>query len=233
MEETMRPQVLRGRRWARLSRSRLMVYGATVLLGAGVVGYAMSGATAGTGPPGSAGRTGSPAAAGLSTVAGGASAFNAATGTTVQPPQQPPQTDVTLITGDRAELATAPDGQQVVNPVPAAGEHAARGSSGFAEFSWGGDEYLVPDEAAAYLASGVLDPRLFDVSYLAQAKFGSALPVQITYQGTTVPACPACTSPMPPTAWRPARWPARRRCGSAGCWPARRPRPAPGIPSRG
>jgi hypothetical protein len=170
--------MLREVRWR---RSRLMVCAAMVTLAAGLAGYTVSGAAAGTGAP----------AAASSAAAGGAAAFNAATGTTVRAQQQqPPQTQVTLLTGDRAELATAPDGQQTVSPGPAAGSHAAWGSPGFARFTWGGDQYLVPDEAAPYLASGVLDPRLFDVSYLAQAKFGSAVPVQVSYTGSAVPSLP-------------------------------------------
>jgi hypothetical protein len=178
----MRAYRLPGSEWLRRHRSPLMACAATVMLAAGLAGNAISGATAGTGTPG---------AASAAAAVHGADAFNAATGTMSRAQQQPmPQTDVTLITGDRAELATAPDGQQIVSPVPAAGKHAALGSSGFARFTWAGDQYLVPDEAAAYLASGVLDPSLFDVTYLARANFGARLPVQVTYSGRAVPSLP-------------------------------------------
>jgi hypothetical protein len=179
----MRPHVRSGRQWARRHRSRLVACATTLMLAAGLAGYAISGAAAGTGPSGIAAHS--------ATGAGGADAYNAATGTTEQAQQQPPpQTDVTLITGDRAELSTAPDGQQAVNPVPTAGQGGVRGSSGFVRFGWAGDEYLVPDDAVAYLASGVLDPRLFDVSYLARAGFGGQLPVQLSYTGQAVPSLP-------------------------------------------
>jgi hypothetical protein len=103
--------------------------------------------------------------------------------TTTQP-QLPPSTAVALITGDRARLDVTPDGQQSATMVP-----GANGSAEAVGFSWAGDQYLVPDGAVAGLGS-VLDPRLFDVSYLARAKLGGTLPVQISYTGDTVPALP-------------------------------------------
>jgi hypothetical protein len=89
---------------------------------------------------------------------------------------------VTLITGERVRVAGLRGGEQAVTPVPAiAGP--ARGSPGFVHFSFGGDQYMIPYEAVPYLGS-VLDPRLFDVSYLAAVNRGRArLPVTITYRG--------------------------------------------------
>jgi hypothetical protein len=185
----MRPSILPGGQWvrrsrSRLGRSRLAVYGATATLAAGLAGYGLSGAAAGTGTHG--------AAPPPPVMAGGAVSYNAATGSTQRAatPATSAQTDVTLITGDQARLSTAPDGQQIVSPLPSAGPAATHGSSGFVQFTSAGQHYLVPDEAAAYLSAGTLDPRLFDVSYLATAKFGGAVPVRVGYTSRAVPSLP-------------------------------------------
>ncbi|MBO0814642.1 MAG: hypothetical protein J2P30_05760, partial [Actinobacteria bacterium] len=65
--------------------------------------------------------------------------------------------------------------------------------STFMQFTGGGDQYVVPDAAVPYLHS-TLDPRLFDVSYLARAHLGTGstgLPVHITYTS------PAATASLP------------------------------------
>jgi hypothetical protein len=102
---------------------------------------------------------------------------------TSAPPPQPGSATVTLITGDQVRLDTGADGQQdasVVNattdafPAPAV------------QFSWGGDQYLVPGEAVPYLG-GLLDPALFNISYLVRAKLDDGsnptLPVTIEEAG--------------------------------------------------
>jgi hypothetical protein len=160
--------------------TRLTVAGAALAVVAGLTAtaYAMPGHANGAANPGG-GPVASAAGSGL-LPSPGASGSLAAT----SQPQLPPSTVVTLITGDRARLAVAPDGQQSATIVP-----AAQGGTEAVGFSWAGDQYLVPDDAVAGLGS-VLDPRLFDVSYLARAKLGGTLPVQISYTGDTVPALP-------------------------------------------
>ena len=158
--------------------SRLAAAGAAVALTFGLTAgaYALTGNEGGAAKPGAAPSAGP----GLLTGRPGANSSLAATPAS----HLQPSTAVTLITGDRARLDAAPDGQQSATMVP--------GPNGAAEaiaFSSAGDQYLVPDGAVAGLGS-VLDPRLFDVSYLARAKLGAALPVQISYTGDTVPALP-------------------------------------------
>jgi hypothetical protein len=110
----------------------------------------------------------------------------------------PASSAVTLLTGERVELDVTPDGQQTVAPAPAASSHAGgaageRAAAEFTSFTWRGDEYVVPDEAIPYLGS-VLDPRLFDVSYLVRSGLGGAhsrgLPVTISYSGRRPPSLP-------------------------------------------
>lgn len=86
-------------------------------------------------------------------------------------------TTVTLLTGDRVRVSQPPGGQPSITPEPAVG--ARPSPSTFVRFSSDGDQYVVPDSAVPYLRS-TLDPRLFDVSYLARAKL-TATPVRITY----------------------------------------------------
>jgi hypothetical protein len=161
--------------------TRLTVAGATLALVAGLTAtaYAMPGHANGTANPAGA-PVASAAGSGLLPGQPGASDGFAAT----SQPQLPPSTVVTLITGDRARLDVAPDGEQSATIVP-----TAKGGTEAVGFSWAGDQYLVPDDAVAGLGS-VLDPRLFDISYLARAKLGGSLPVQISYTGSTVPALP-------------------------------------------
>jgi hypothetical protein len=161
--------------------SRLAAAGAALTLMAGLTAgaYALTGNESGAAIPGAA-PAASNAGAGLLTGSPGASGSLATTSAA----HLPPSTAVTLITGDRARLDVAPDGQQSATMVP-----GANGAAEAVGFSWAGDQYLVPDGAVAGLGS-VLDPRLFDVSYLARAKLGGSLPVQISYTGGTVPALP-------------------------------------------
>jgi hypothetical protein len=84
---------------------------------------------------------------------------------------------VTLPTGDRMRVDPGPDGQPSITPELAAG--VKPGPASFVRFSSGGEQYVVPDPAVPYLRS-TLDPRLFDVSYLARARLAT-IPVKITY----------------------------------------------------
>jgi hypothetical protein len=120
---------------------------------------------------------GSPAACTPVTPTGpAASGGTASTGPGSSQPRSPAATAVTLPTGERVRVAALPGGEKTVTPL------GAGASSGFVRFSFGGDQYLIPYEAVPYLGS-VLDPRLFDVSYLAAAHLGRAgLPVTVTYR---------------------------------------------------
>jgi hypothetical protein len=167
---------IRSRHWA--------VAGAALALAAGLSAYTLSGAVAGMSPGG-----GRPPGALLVT---GNRPGPAARPTA--PPQLPRSSVVTLITGDRVRLDVLPDGQQDASVLPpAAGPGARPRPSTFVEFTWGGDEYVVPDPAVPYLGS-TLDPRLFDVSYLARAGLddarAAALPVAISFTGAARPALP-------------------------------------------
>ncbi|MCX2954682.1 S8 family serine peptidase [Lentzea sp. NEAU-D7] len=67
---------------------------------------------------------------------------------------------VTLITGDRVELA----GNRVVRVVPGPG----RGGIPVRTFTRDGHQHVVPADAIALVDGGKLDPRLFDVTSLAE-----------------------------------------------------------------
>lgn len=101
---------------------------------------------------------------------------------------------ITLVTGDQVRADPAPGGGQAVTPLVTARTGAGTGSPVYVRFSAGGDQYVIPDSAVPYLGS-VLDPRLFDVSYLARAGLDDAhtrtLPLDITYAGgAAAPALP-------------------------------------------
>ncbi|MGW0520160.1 S8 family peptidase [Crossiella sp. NPDC003009] len=89
---------------------------------------------------------------------------------------------VTLVTGDRVRLATAPDRTVTLLVEPAPG----REKLGFLrETSTGKDgvhHRVVPADAVPLLAEGRLDPRLFDVTTLARQPAGDT-PVLLTYTG--------------------------------------------------
>ncbi|HEX6447075.1 MAG TPA: hypothetical protein VF053_18410 [Streptosporangiales bacterium] len=93
----------------------------------------------------------------------------------------PARATVTLVTGDRVRVDVAPDGTPTVTPLLPSGA-AAKDGARFLGFGWGADRYLVPDDAVPYLGT-LLDPRLFDVTYLVRAKLDDAhratLPVTV------------------------------------------------------
>lgn len=104
-------------------------------------------------------------------------ALGRATPQTGRPPQN---TTVMLPTGDRVRLDSGPGGAQQATPVTAGN---SRAESTFLRFTWSGDQYVIPDQAVPFLHS-VLDPRLFDVSYLARAHLGTGrtgIPLRISY----------------------------------------------------
>ncbi|MDI5912623.1 S8 family peptidase, partial [Streptomyces sp. 12257] len=88
--------------------------------------------------------------------------------------------DVTLLTGDRVRL----DARGRVTGVRRAPgrEHVPVSVRGV-----GGDQYVVPADAAALIGQGVLDMRLFDVSGLIRAGYDDTrrgtLPLIVSYEG--------------------------------------------------
>src|SRR5690606_14355780 len=76
-----------------------------------------------------------------------------------------PDTEVTLITGDRVLISTAPDGRTAVTVEPAAG---AEPQSYRTVRAPDGDVYVYPSAADAGLDSGLLDPDLFNVTELVR-----------------------------------------------------------------
>ncbi len=97
---------------------------------------------------------------------------------------------VTLVTGDRVQVDTTPGGQAVTPALAPATGARSTGSPGFVRFTWGGDQYLIPDAAVPYIGS-TLDLRLFDASYLVRAGLDDAhaksLPLQVSGDAGALP----------------------------------------------
>jgi hypothetical protein len=91
---------------------------------------------------------------------------------------------VPLVTGGQAQIVGSADGQPSVSVRSEA-----------ATFDVGGDVYAVPSDALPYFGT-LLDPRLFDISYLARAGYSTAkaLPVTITWRKASHSAVPGLTS---------------------------------------
>ncbi|MEU3427311.1 S8 family serine peptidase [Streptomyces gardneri] len=85
-------------------------------------------------------------------------------------------TTVTLVTGDRVTVTDLGDGKQTVTVDRAEGATGAIRTQVV-----DGRVTVVPDEAAPYLASGALDPRLFDVTGLVEQGITGELPLIVTY----------------------------------------------------
>ncbi|MFF6960999.1 S8 family serine peptidase [Streptomyces sp. NPDC008317] len=107
-------------------------------------------------------------------------------------------TTVTLLTGDVVHIADGPGKQDTVTVDRAPG---ARGIVRIQQY--GGDTYVIPDEAEPLLAAGKLDRRLFDVSALAAMGYDDAhsagLPLIATWTDAartarSQPAAPAGAS---------------------------------------
>ncbi|MEX0170902.1 S8 family serine peptidase [Streptomyces sp. LMG1-1-1.1] len=83
---------------------------------------------------------------------------------------------VTLVTGDRVTLTDLGGGQRTVTV------DRAKGATGAVRSRISdGRVTVVPDEARPYLASGALDPRLFDVTGLVEQGITGELPLIVTY----------------------------------------------------
>ncbi|MFD3994385.1 S8 family serine peptidase [Streptomyces sp. NPDC058583] len=87
-------------------------------------------------------------------------------------------TTVTLVTGDRVTLTDLGGGRQTVTVDRAKGATGAIRS----QIS-DGRVTVIPDEARPYLASGALDPRLFDVTGLVEQGITGDLPLIVSYGG--------------------------------------------------
>lgn len=103
---------------------------------------------------------------------------------------------VTLVTGNAVRLAAGPGMRSVVGVTPS--RPTRRSAAGMVEhtFTIGGDVYSVPGYALPFL-SNLLDPRLFDASYLRRAGYAAraALPVTVTWRRASHTPVPGLTSP--------------------------------------
>ncbi|MFF2776511.1 S8 family serine peptidase [Streptomyces sp. NPDC058052] len=90
---------------------------------------------------------------------------------------------VTLVTGDRVTLTGLGGGRQTVTV------DRAKGATGAVRTQvTDGRITVVPDEARRHLASGALDPRLFDITGLVEQGVTDALPLIVTYGGANARA---------------------------------------------
>ena len=139
---------------------------------------------------------------GLAAQGGGAvphpQSASAATAAAVKPAAAPAagqaRSQITLVTGEQVRISSA-GGQPAVSVRPAmTSQHQAAGNMAVT-FSMHGDIYAVPSEALPYLGS-VLDPSLFDVSYLQRAGYAglATLPVTVTWKNTSHSAVPGITA---------------------------------------
>jgi hypothetical protein len=91
---------------------------------------------------------------------------------------------ITMITGDTVTYGTDSGGRATatVSPGPGRDQITFRGRTE------GGDYYLVPSDAEPSLAAGLLDKRMFDLTYLAAGGYGDSatgeLPVIVQYRQT-------------------------------------------------
>ncbi|MFI5729819.1 S8 family serine peptidase [Kribbella sp. NPDC051587] len=111
-----------------------------------------------------------------------------------RPPTTAPPTTITLITGDRIQVQTAPGQREHVTFQPGPGSGSTAAITSYKN----GHTYVVPTAAAAGLASGRLDRALFDVTTLlaegADDAHSKTLPVIIRYAGAPLrPTAPGTT----------------------------------------
>ncbi|MFJ7933273.1 S8 family serine peptidase [Sporosarcina sp. NPDC096371] len=90
---------------------------------------------------------------------------------------------ITLITGDVVTVSSVADGKSVISI-----EYANQVDSGAQILTLGEDTYVIPTQAMPYLASGLLDDNLFNVTALIAAGYDdgaqSGLPVIVQYAPT-------------------------------------------------
>jgi hypothetical protein len=104
-------------------------------------------------------------------------------------PERRTSSMATLITGERVALGTSADGTPTVQVLRSASEGPASQDK---VVNLGGDTYVIPASAMAYLGRS-LDPTLFDATALAAAGFGDRIPLVLTYQRGTTPSLPGVT----------------------------------------
>ncbi|MGK5671891.1 S8 family serine peptidase [Micromonospora sp. URMC 106] len=95
----------------------------------------------------------------------------------------PESTSITLITGDTVEYTRFGDGRVAATIDPAPGREGVSYRLRTAE---DGHYYALPSDGQAAIASGLLDERLFDLSYLAENAYADArtaeVPVIVRYE---------------------------------------------------
>jgi subtilisin family serine protease len=116
-------------------------------------------------------------------------------------PAQRTTSAVTLITGDVVHLTQGGGAPISVTTLPAAGREQVTFGVSIVQRAAGEDAIVVPSDAVALLASGLLDDQLFNVSELVREGFDDAssqtLPIIVTYQGQglrSLAAAPAAAS---------------------------------------
>ncbi|MGW0804914.1 S8 family serine peptidase [Nonomuraea sp. NPDC002799] len=93
-------------------------------------------------------------------------------------PSAPPESEFTLITGDRVRYADGPGDQDIVTV-----DRPAGAQGGVQIQQAGGDVYVLPDEAVPLIAAERLDRRLFNITGLAEMGYHGTPPVIVTYPG--------------------------------------------------
>ena len=108
---------------------------------------------------------------------------------------------VTLLTGDVVRFSQGGSAPVTVNTVPAPGREQVTFAVRVVKTSVGEDVIVVPSDALALLASGLVDEHLFNVSELVRQGFDDAtsqtLPIIVTYRGVaprSLAAVPARTN---------------------------------------
>ncbi|MCF2532377.1 S8 family peptidase [Yinghuangia soli] len=98
-------------------------------------------------------------------------------------PGKSSHTSVTLVTGDKVAVDVFADGRRAYTAKPGPG----REDVSFLRWNRGDAVTVVPSDAVALLRSGVLDPRLFDISGLVRQGLDDAkapvLPLIVKYAG--------------------------------------------------
>ena len=107
-------------------------------------------------------------------------------------PAQQQTSTVALLTGDQVTVSTQPGGERTFSVKPA--PRASGKPVTFTSAADGEHFYVIPSDASPYLATDVLDLRLFDVTALAaqgQSAASSPPPVIVQYDGARTPSAMA------------------------------------------
>ncbi|UWE10309.1 S8 family serine peptidase [Actinacidiphila bryophytorum] len=127
---------------------------------------------------------------------------------------------VTLVTGDRVTVTALADGR-----AAATVERPANLTGGVQTRTVGKDLYVYPSEALPYVAAGVLDQRLFDVTALIADGYddahSAALPLIVQYADTGARSAPAVPRGLSARLDLPAvhgKAVTEQHAGAAGFW---------------